>query len=75
MDILKIDWKDVILMLIFAVIVVAGLQIAGMWMWILSSGAVPAYESGIHIIIALIGAVLAINGLLKILAGMKSKTG
>ncbi len=73
MDVFRLYWKEFLLMLVFAGITVAGLQLAGMWMWVLSSGAIPAYEGGTHIILALIGAILAINGLLKILANVKSK--
>ena len=73
MDMVKLYWKEFFLMLIFAGFTVAGLQLAGMWMWVLSSGAIPAYEGEVHIILSLIGAILAINGLLKTLAGVRSK--
>ncbi len=73
MDLLRLYWKEFLLMLVFAGITVAGLQLAGMWMWILSSGAIPAYEGGVHIILALIAAILAIDGLLKILTNVKSR--
>ncbi|WP_456478429.1 hypothetical protein [Geoglobus ahangari] len=69
----RLDLKNLLLMLIFAGLVVGGLQIAGMWVWVMSSGAIPAYEGGVHVMIALIGALFAINGLLKILATLKTK--
>lgn len=68
---MKYDLRKLLLMLIFAGLVVGGLQIAGMWAWVMTSGAIPAYEAGIHIIIALLGALFAINGLLKVLAELR----
>jgi len=65
--------KTTLVMLIFAGLVVGGLQIAGLWVWVMSSGAIPAYEGGVHVLIALIGAVLAVNGLLKVYTSYKSQ--
>ena len=70
----KYDLKKLFMMLIFAGLVVGGIQIAGMWAWVMSSGAIPVYEGGVHIILALLGALLAINGLLKILASLRNQS-
>lgn len=62
----KYDLKEIFLMLVFAGLVVGGLQIAVMWLWVLSSGSIPVSEGGIHILLGVIASLLAVNGLLKV---------
>ncbi|AIY89155.1 hypothetical protein [Geoglobus acetivorans] len=68
------DLKTIFIMLVFAGLVVGGLQLAFMWLWVLSSGAIPAYEGGVHVIAGLVAALLAINGLLRVYTSYRTKS-
>ncbi len=67
------DPKVIVLMLVFVGLAFAGAQMTGLWLWIMSSGAIPPYEGGAHVILLLIAIALAINGLMKVLTSLNIK--
>ncbi len=57
--------KKYFVMLIFAGLMLGGLQVAALWAWVVSSKAIPPSEGIIYIVTGLVAAIFAGYGLVK----------